>query len=403
MKLDFHRIGVKLFFVTFAVEGRRPMLSKLVDEKSRPQLLPIGEVVRAALRALHHVRETIGISDYVIMPDHVHFIMRVDCDRDKIASPLWLTHRVLDAVEWAVCDGVGEPTGAAAPAPPPGHTPAPPPGHTPAPPPGPVGGAGGIPPSVPPAPPEICEIDPAIMARYLQAACDADDAAHGYAPLGGAGGIPPLVSPAPALFERSPYIELSFDSRQLKAIRRYIRLNPARKLWRLAHPDLFRRMTGLHHPFLDPHRSWSAIGDATLFASPFLFHVRLTLKKTAEEHKAAIDEIVEKARHGYIPVSGFISPGEREALRRLKAEPHARFIKLLPCALPPRYDPSAEDSRELAAGRMLILSGFSQTPALSAIEMRKDPTVAHAFRRNCLAMNDLAAALCAAATTGDTP
>ena len=366
MKLDFHRIGQKLFFVTFAVEGRRPVLSRLVDEKSRPQLLPTGEVVRAALRALHLVRASAGISDYVIMPDHVHFIMRVDCDRDKIASPLWLTHRVLDAVECAVRDGVGEPTGAAAPAPPP-------------------------------------EIDPAIMARYLQAACDADDAAHGYAPLGGAGGFPPSVPPAPALFERSPYIELSFDSRQLKAIRRYIRLNPARKLWRLAHPDLFRCLTGLRHPFLDPQRSWSAIGDATLFASPFLFHVRLTLKKSVEEHKAAIDEIVEKARHGYIPVSGFISPGEREALRCLKAEPRARFIKLLPCALPPRYDPSAEDSRELAAGRLLILSGFSQTPALSALEMRKNPDVAHAFRRNCLAMNDLAAALCAAANTGETP
>lgn len=307
MKLDFHRIGQKLFFVTFAVEGRRPVLSRLVDEKSRPQLLPTGEVVRAALRALHLVRASTGISDYVIMPDHVHFIMRVDCDRDKIASPLWLTHRVLDAVECAVRDGVGEPTGAAAPAPPPW----------------PVGGAGGIPPSVPPAPPASSEIDPAVMARYLQAACDADDAAHGYAPLGGAGGIPPSVPPA--LFERSPYIELSFDSRQLKAIRRYIRLNPARKLWRLAHPDLFRCLTGLRHPFLDPQRSWSAIGDATLFASPFLFHVR---QKN---------------------------------------------------------------------------SGFSQTPALSALEMRKNPDVAHAFRRNCLAMNDLAATLCAAANTGETP
>ena len=276
-------------------------------------------------------------------------------------------------------------------------------GATPSLPPRSVGGAGGIPPSVPPAPPASGEIAPAILARYLRAACAADDAAHGYAPPGGAGGIPPSLPPAPALFERSPYIELSFDSPQLKAIRRYIRLNPARKLWRQAHPDLFRRQSGLRHPFLDPQRSWSAIGDATLFASPFLFHVRLTLKKSVEEHKAAIDEIVEKARHGYIPVSGFISPGEREALRRLKAEPRARFIKLLPCALPPRYDPSAEDSRELAAGRLLILSGFSQTPALSALEMRKNPDVAHAFRRNCLVMNDLAAALCAAANTGETP
>ena len=106
-----------------------------------------------------------------------------------------------------------------------------------------------------------------------------------------------------------------------------------------------------------------------------------------EEHREAIDEIVAKARQGMIPVSGFISPGEKEALRRLKAEPLARFIKMRPCALPPRYDPSAEDSRELAADRMLILSGFPQSVAdAGAI-----------FRENCLAMNVMAATLCARA------
>ena len=111
------------------------------------------------------------------------------------------------------------------------------------------------------------------------------------------------------------------------------------------------------------------------------------MKKTAEEHRQAIDEIIEKARRGMVPVSGFISPGEKEALRRLKAEPNARFVKILPYGLPPKYDPSAEDSRELAARRLLILSGFSQS--------RKDDRAA--FRRNCLEMNDLAAALCAKA------
>ena len=48
-------------------------------------------------------------------------------------------------------------------------------------------------------------------------------------------------------------------------------------------------------------------------------------------------------------VSGFLSPGEKELLRCLKAEPRARFVKTLPYALPSRYDPSAEDSREIAA------------------------------------------------------
>ena len=136
------------------------------------------------------------------------------------------------------------------------------------------------------------------------------------------------------------------------------------------------------------------MGDVTVLGSPFFFHVRLTLKKSLAEHEAAIAEALAAAQRGRVPVSGFISPGERELLRRLKATPGVRFVKLLPCALPPRYDPSAEDSREIAAGRMVLLSGFPDTPAISTLEMKRNAAAAHAFRRNCLAMNDLAAALC---------
>lgn len=142
-------------------------------------------------------------------------------------------------------------------------------------------------------------------------------------------------------------------------------------------------------------RRFDAIGALPILGSPFLFHVRLTLKKTVAEHEAAIQEIVEKARHGMVPVSGFISPGEKEALRRLKAEPSARFVKLLPHALPARYDPSAEDSREIAAGRLVTLSAFPDTPAVASPAMKRDPAASHRFRQNCLAMNDLAARLCA--------
>ena len=85
----------------------------------------------------------------------------------------------------------------------------------------------------------------------------------------------------------------------------------------------------------------------------------------------------------------------REALRRLKATPGARFVKLLPHALPLRYDPSAEDSREIAAGRLLLLSGCPDTPSIPSLEIRRSPSAAHEFRRNCLVMNDLAATICA--------
>jgi hypothetical protein len=209
----------------------------------------------------------------------------------------------------------------------------------------------------------------------------------------GAGARAPVRS---VVFARDCYIELSFDSRQLKAVRRYIKLNPARAIWKARHPDLFicyRAIKGERFAAFAPRR-FDAIGALPILGSPFLFHVRLTLKKTVAEHEAAIQEIVEKARHGMVPVSGFISPGEKEALRRLKAEPSARFVKLLPHALPARYDPSAEDSREIAAGRLVILSAFPDTPAVASPAMKRDPAASHRFRQNCLAMNDLAARLC---------
>ena len=128
--------------------------------------------------------------------------------------------------------------------------------------------------------------------------------------------------------------------------------------------------------------SFDGIGALPLLGSPFLFHVRLTLKKTVAEHAVAIEEIVEKARHGMVPVSGFISPGEKEALRRLKAEPRARFVKLLPYTLPSRYDPSAEDSREIAAGRLLILSCFRDTPGISSLDMKRNRASRRGFAQS---------------------
>jgi len=390
------------------------VLSRLADEKSRPELSELGEMVKAALRAVHRVWAAATISDYVIMPDHIHYLLIVDYSRDKLANPLFIAHRIADAVEMAAAKAE-ERTGAPAPEP------------------------------LEAQRKQLAEERVAKMAALLKSAIEAANrratagllrvesglrfgelagdcaaavgqAAGNGAAIGGAaggtaignaagnsaaiGGVPggagacaPVRS---VVFARDCYIELSFDSRQLKAIRHYIKLNPARALWKLRHPDLF-----LCHHALKAHRlaplapmSFDGIGALTLLGSPFLFHVRLTLKKTVAEHAAAIEEIVAKARRGMVPVSGFISPGEKEALRQLKAEPRARFIKLLPCALPPRYDPSAEDSREIAAGRMLILSPFRDTPAIASLEMKRNPSAAHAFRRNCLAMNDIAAKLC---------
>lgn len=252
-------------------------------------LLPAGEVVLRRLLALHSLNPALTLSNRVIMPDHVHFLLIVDYNRDPHFDPLALAH-------------------------------------------------------------------------WFQ----------------GTGGRRP-----PSLGSRSFWITLSLTARQLAAIRRYIRLNPARALWKAAHPDRFRVLAGIRHSSLDLALTWSAMGDATLLSSPFLFPMRLTRRLPLAAQESALEEALSRARHGMIPVCGFVSPAEHELERRLREEPLARWIKTVPHGIAPGYDPSAEDSRALAAGRLLVLSSFPADVPVSPIS-----------RTNCEAMNACILNLC---------
>lgn len=160
-------------------------------------------------------------------------------------------------------------------------------------------------------------------------------------------------------WEADFWVNISFDARQLAAIRRYIKMNPVRYFWKHDHPDLFKLIRNLRHPLLDPTLTWSAIGDITLLASPFLYLVRLTRKQSLEALAPDIQHALDLAQQGWTPVCGFLSPGERAFERQLKALPHSRWIKTVPYALPERYDPSVEDSSWIANRRQLILSSFT--------------------------------------------
>ncbi len=357
MKMKFSRSGRQFFFITLTLSGRPAALSRLVGVEDAPLLLPPGEVVHTILRAIHPAFPHLTLSTYVIMPDHIHLLLIVDYERSPGFNPMWFSFVLIEAIEaaWAAASQ--------------GKAPLP---------------AGVI----------LREAAEKARARAREL-----DLWPGSVQSPTILEKSPLLPGSPLHFDRRAYIELSFDARQLKAIRRYIRLNPARAIWKREYPDRFQCFANIRHPVLDPTRRWSAVGNLTLLASPFLFHVRLTLKKSAADHEEAIAKIVERSKRGEIPVSGFLSPGERELLRRLKEEPQARFIKVLPCGLPPHYDPSAEDSRELAADRLLLLSGFPAAPAISSKDMRQGNAASRQFRQDCLALNALIAALCQRAQT----
>jgi hypothetical protein len=316
---------LKFFFLTLCTEGRRKILSRINDDAT-VTLTQAGEAVAEAWRTSHARNPAVTASNFIIMPDHVHLLLIVNYGKAPNFDIIGWIHEFQ----------------------------------------------------------RLASNDTGRLPRAPQSAIATEKASPETNPTPAG-----LGAAAPSPWEKKFWLMLSFSSRQLKAFRRYIKLNPARALWKARNPDRFLRRANIRHPILPSGRIWDAVGNLTLLASPLLFPVRLTRKKTPEEHSAAIDEIIAKARQGMIPVSGFISPGEKEALRRLKAEPMARFIKTLPHALPPRYDPSAEDSRELAADRLLILSGFPQT--VSAHDK--------IARTNCLLMNDLIVALCENAQT----
>ena len=92
MKLGFRRHGKQFFFYTVCLEGRPQVLSRLVEGEKWPVLLPPGEGVKAALLAVHGWNEALTVSDFVIMPDHVHFLLIVDFDRDSSFDPISFIH-----------------------------------------------------------------------------------------------------------------------------------------------------------------------------------------------------------------------------------------------------------------------------------------------------------------------
>ena len=341
MKLHFQRHGKQFFFFTLCVQGRRPLLSRLVDEATRPALTEAGKKVPEMLKALHGLNPALTASDFVVMPDHVHFLLMVDYDSDPGFNPLIFVHAFQEETERMITTGGAPPSILRNARPCKGR------GESPPDPSRPYGGS---------------------VARPE--------------PGRGSGARPPSFAP---LWDPDFWLDLSFSSHQLRAIRTYIRNNPARAIWKRDHPDLFLRHSGLKHRVLDPSLPWSGCGDLTLLASPFLFPVRLTRQIPVSEQESSIVDVIEKAEHGMIPVSGFLSPAEKEVLRRLQLTPHARWIKSGAHGLPPRFDPTVEDSRHLAAGRELILSSFPAEVPMFPVN-----------RENCEHMNARIVALCAA-------
>ena len=190
----------------------------------------------------------------------------------------------------------------------------------------------------------------------------------------------PLLQPrglCREVFERDWHDWIVKKEGQLAAFRRYIRENAARAWKRRAHAQYFGHVSEI--AFLG--RRWFAYGNRALLDLPVLVPFK-GHRATAEGSREwnALLTAAGRIGPGGAGVSTFMSPLEK-ACGNAIARAGGRLIVLSSEGFGPRWHPSREKERFCAQGRMLFLSLYEATP--------RQPTRAELYHR-CHEMIDLA-------------
>ena len=180
------------------------------------------------------------------------------------------------------------------------------------------------------------------------------------------------------LFERSYNDSILMHAGQLKRWHDYLADNPRRLLMKREHPDLFRIQRGLTVGAL----SFSAIGNRFLLQKPVLMQVQCSRRMTEEEIKKKVDECLRAASQGAVLVSPSISPGEK-AVMRAAFDKGFPLIILQENGFSDLAKPGGKRMDACAEGRLLILATWQHHNERIAIR-----------RDQCLSLNEMARLIC---------
>lgn len=102
---------------------------------------------------------------------------------------------------------------------------------------------------------------------------------------------------------------------------------------------------------------WKGVGNMALLRSENkLLSVRISRKvETAIAIDAVVSRLMRGVEKGFIPISGFVSSGEKAFHDALLAHRSARFIQVEVEAIPVEYRPASSLLPALSSGRMLLL------------------------------------------------
>lgn len=183
------------------------------------------------------------------------------------------------------------------------------------------------------------------------------------------------------IFTERPFIRPLSRRGQLKAMMRYVQMNPQRLATKRLMPGFFRVQKGIEIA----GRSYDGVGNVALLhaGSYDVVHVRSIWVKAAQRGdrqplRDYMNSRVLEARKGVVMVSPFISPQEKRVMQVLLDEQRP-FILLADNGFREYYKPSDNLFDACAEGRLLILSPWQY-----------DAGKRHISRDDCQALNAMA-------------
>ena len=316
---DYHRKGT--YMVTLVVEGRRPVLGKLVmsagEQDTSVELTALGKAIRnEEVQKISAIYKMVEIWKLCIMPDHIHMIVRIKEDlpegkhlghivagfKGGCSRAWWRMNRPCADAQGVVAATDAQRVVAAT---------------------------------------DAQGVVAATDAQRVVAATDAQRVVAATTPAASAAGMP-------SLFERGYNDLILLNDSQLDNWKHYLDDNPRRLAIKRLHPDFFTTLN-----YIDI-AEWHCqiVGNRFLLDIPqkvaVIVHSAYSDKEYAEYKK----EWLACGEAGGILVSAAIATREKEVMREAMNRGY-RIIFVRENGFPPLYKPSGESFDACSNGRLL--------------------------------------------------
>ena len=350
--MDYRSPSIQL--LTMVTSDRLPLLGELQGQHIA--LTPLGQKVAEEIERIPTYKgaSSIEIYNYVIMPDHIHILLRI---HDRLPKHLgqyirWFKLQCSDAYQALAAS---HPALAAT--------------HT-------------------SARPALTAI-PA-SARPALAAIPASIPSASHTP----------TSNTPCLFAKEYHDRILTGKNQLTHMVRYIQDNPRRLALKRANPDLFR----IRQNAIIGNIPCSTLGNMFLAEYPQRQVLQCSRRLTAEQIAALKEECLAAAANGTVHITAAISEGEKLISRALREAGYPLIILLergFPEPDSPHYryfKPQGIYFEACAAGKLLLVEPSAEIlerPDIASRVIAKTGNIPHSTQRyRFVAMNIIAERMC---------